>query len=391
MSARHLHRDERGVSLIFVSAGLAGFLAASTLAVDVGMLMMARSQAQNSADAGALAGATSLVFNSFTDRSSTGPAVTSAVSTAQANFIVEQAPSVLTSDVTFPNDPSGNPTRVAVSVYRTTPRGNPIPTFLGGMFGVPTAGVGASATAEASPANAETCVKPFMIPDKWSEKSDDKGNPDGPWTVDSTFDIVDNKNSPLPNPDVYVPPGQPGYTGYSSADYGTRLVLRAGTGNNIYPTMYYSWSMPSNTGADDYRGNIAGCNQTAIPISPNPPYYLTQEPGNMVGPTDQGIDDLIARDPAATFDASCNCVKGSTYGVSPRVTPIPLYDPMYYATGKMNGRNADFKLANVIGFFVDKRVGNEVYGYVMPILGVIDPNAGPAPSGSFPAAIRLVQ
>ena len=57
----------------------------------------------------------------------------------------------------------------------------------------------------------------------------------------------------------------------------------------------------------------------------------------------------------------------------------------------MNGRNASFKLANVIGFFIDKRVGNEVYGYVMPILGAVDPSAGPAPSGSFPAAIRLVQ
>jgi hypothetical protein len=118
---------------------------------------------------------------------------------------------------------------------------------------------------------------------------------------------------------------------------------------------------------------------------------MTQEPGNMVGPTNQGIDDLIARDPAATFDTSCACVRGSQFGVSPRVTPIPLYDPLYYATGKQNGRNADFKLANVIGFFIDTRVGNQVYGYIMPILGTIDPSAGPAPSGSFPTAIRLVQ
>src|SRR5438874_10168839 len=172
MTLRGLHRNERGFSLIFVSAGLAGFLAATTLAIDVGMMMMARSQAQNAADAGALAGATALVFNSFTDRSSGGPAVASAVSTAQANPIADQPPSVLTSDVTFPNDPSGNPTRVAVSAYRTTARGNAIPTFLAAMFGVPTADAGASATAEASPANAETCVKPFTIPDKWIEHSD---------------------------------------------------------------------------------------------------------------------------------------------------------------------------------------------------------------------------
>ena len=49
---RHLRRNERGMSLIFVGGGLIAFLSATTLAIDVGMLMTARSQAQNSADAG---------------------------------------------------------------------------------------------------------------------------------------------------------------------------------------------------------------------------------------------------------------------------------------------------------------------------------------------------
>src|SRR5207302_4454669 len=119
MTLRGLHRDERGFSLIFVSAGLAGFLAATTLAIDVGMMMMARSQAQNAADAGALSGATALVFNSFTDRTPTGPAVQSAINTALANQVIGSDVSVKTADVTFPNDPAGNPTRVKVDVYRT--------------------------------------------------------------------------------------------------------------------------------------------------------------------------------------------------------------------------------------------------------------------------------
>ena len=45
---------------MFVAVGFMGFFAASMLAIDVGMLMTARSQAQNSADAGALAGACEL-------------------------------------------------------------------------------------------------------------------------------------------------------------------------------------------------------------------------------------------------------------------------------------------------------------------------------------------
>ena len=56
----HLRREERGMSLVWLGMGFMAFFAASTLAIDVGMFMTARSQAQNAADAGALAGATSL-------------------------------------------------------------------------------------------------------------------------------------------------------------------------------------------------------------------------------------------------------------------------------------------------------------------------------------------
>ena len=120
---RRLRRDERGMTFVFVGMGFMAFIAATTLAVDVGMFMTARSQAQNSADAGALSGAIALGFNDFNDRSSTGPAVQSALSAAHANTMMGVQPSVLPADVTFPNDPNGKPTRVAVQVFRTAARG----------------------------------------------------------------------------------------------------------------------------------------------------------------------------------------------------------------------------------------------------------------------------
>src|SRR5881296_3142011 len=85
---RRLAHDDDGFSLVFVGLGFMAFLGASMLAIDVGMLMTARNQAQNSADAGALAGATALVFNNWDDRSATGPAVTNAIGTAQANPVM---------------------------------------------------------------------------------------------------------------------------------------------------------------------------------------------------------------------------------------------------------------------------------------------------------------
>ena len=377
---RNLRRDERGMSFVFIGLGFMAFVAASTLAIDVGMFMTARSQAQTAADAGALAGATALAFNDFDDRSVGGPAVQSAVNTALANSVIGAAPSTTPADVSFPTGPTGN-NRVKVNTFRTGARSNPIPTLIGPLFSVPTVDIQATATAEASPANAMTCVKPFTIPDKWQE------NKPPPWTVDSEFDRYDNKGKLLPNADAYIPAGQAGYTGYNpTRDKGTQLTIRAGTGSNVSPSMYFSWAMPSNTGGDDYRDNIANCNTTLVHFGDSE----VQEPGNMVGPTNEGIDALIAKDPYAYWDTAKNEVHTSM-SPSPRVFPIPLYDPDYYQSQKTNGRNATLRVANWIGFFVENRNGNNVTGRITPILGVIDNNAGPAPTGIFPVSIRLVQ
>jgi Flp pilus assembly protein TadG len=371
---RHVRRDERGMTFVIVALGFMAFMATTALAVDVGMFMTARSQAQNSADAGALAGAVGLAFNDFNNRTSSGPAVTSAISAAQANLMMGAPPSVLPSDVTFPNDPSGQPDRVQVSVYRTTARNNAIPTLIGPLLGVPTVSIGATATAEVSPANALTCVKPFMIPDKWI---DNNGN--------NQFDL---------GIDVYIPAGQPGYTGYTVAkDVGTPLVLRAGTGGQPNPSFYYSWKMDGDIGGNFYRDNIENCNTEVLTYDPNNPQFMIQEPGDKSGPTLQGITDLIAKDPTATWDSSCNCVKNSAYsGQSPRVFPIPLFNPQYYAAGMATGRGASFELANFLGFFADYVEANgQIHGIITTITGVIDPNAGPVPVDMFAKAIRLVQ
>lgn len=377
-----LRRDERGMSFVYVGMGFMGFLAASTLAIDVGMFMTARSQAQNSADAGALAGATALVRESFTDRSPGGPAVQSAINTGLANKVMGGNVSVTPQDVSFPLDPNGQADRVRVEVHRTAATQNAVPTLIGSMFGVKTVNINAVATAEASPANAMTCVKPFMIPDKWRE------NQTPPWDRTDTFDYYDKKGNVLPNPDYYSPATASDYTGYTVAnDVGLQIILRAGLGSNIEPGFYYSWKMPGDIGGDFYRDNIAHCNTSTIVMGA----IVEQEPGDKQGPTIQGIEDLIAQDPGAYWDSYCKCVKGSAFGTSPRVFPIPLYDPQYYADGMKEGRYADFKIANFLGFFADHVDGSQIYGVVTNIVGMVDRTAGVAPAGAFPRAIRLVQ
>jgi hypothetical protein len=259
-----------------------------------------------------------------------------------------------------------------------------VPTLLGRFFGVATVNITADATAEATPANAMTCVKPFMIPDKWIEKQTPE------WDPSDTYDkyASKNKGTLLANPDVYIGHG-PSYTGYSySEDIGRQLVLRAATGDEVQPSFYFSWKMPGDTGGNFYRDNIANCNTATIVRGAT----IIQEPGAMQGPTVQGIEDLIAKDPNAYWDDGCKCVKGSAYaGQSPRTFPIPLYDPEYYADGQASGRFADFRIANFLGFFVDRVQGSGIYGRVTRITGMVDETAAEAPDDSLPMAIRLVQ
>jgi Flp pilus assembly protein TadG len=377
----HLRRDERGSTLVIVGAGFMALMTATTLAIDVGMFMTARSQAQNAADAGALAGAVALVFNDYNNRAASGPAVQSALGAARANLVIRDQVSVNAGDVTFPAGPTGN-NRVQVTVRRTRDRNNPVPSLLGPFFGVPTVDIMATATAEASPANAATCVMPFTIPDKWSERQT------GAWDPDDTFDMFDNRGRPLANPDVYIPPGQAGATGYSpTTDRGLQLVLKNNNLNKTAPSFYNPWDLPGSTGADDYRNNIATCNTNIVAIG-DP---MNTEPGNMVGPTAQGTQDLVARDPNAYWDTFCSCVKGSAFGRSPRIAVVPLYDPVYYETGKQNGNNASLRVANYLGFFIEGMQGQQVVGRITPITGLVKGGGGPIPTGAFPMAIRLVE
>ena len=381
------------MSLVFVGMGFMAFLAATTLAIDVGMFMTARSQAQNAADAGALAGAVAIGFDDYDDRSADGPAVLNAISASTRNQVIGANVSVNPEDVTFPLGPTGLDNRVNVRVFRNAERGNPLLTLMGGFFGVDTANMEATATAEASPANAMTCVKPFIIPDRWREMTDPPFN-----ALTSTFEMYDKKGDPLPNADVYINAfDKANYTGYNQeADRGRQMVIRAGSGNNINPTFYFSLAIgvtgedsPGGlTGGAAYDWNIANCNTTIIHIG----QIVIQEPGNMVGPTISGAELLMDRDPGARWDTGENKIVGSAFpaGKSPRTFPIPLYDPVYYAEGKKNGRFADYKVANYIGYFLEDVTGNELVGRIFPIAGILDASA-PTPDAAFPVVIRLVE
>jgi len=112
---------------------------------------------------------------------------------------------------------------------------------MGPLFGIPTVNISAAATAEAAPANAETCVAPFAIPDKWIEKQTPG------WDQSDTFNAF--PSNPSLQPDVFHPVDQSDYTGFDpTRDKGLELTIRAGTGNNIAASFYDSIALPGGIG-----------------------------------------------------------------------------------------------------------------------------------------------
>ena len=207
-------RAERGAVLVNAVIAMLGLISFSALVVDYGVLWAARRQAQNSADAGAMAAAVSLAYVSIDNHDL---ARTSALNTARQNFIWGTQPDITDADVTFPPCPPGSPGAgsnacVRVDVYRNQrANGNPLPTIFGRLFGVTNQGVKATATAEVFYGDTATCVKPWAIPDKWQELNGDVAPPG--WDPNDSFKRYDDHSGALLSPaDLYVPstPGDPG-------------------------------------------------------------------------------------------------------------------------------------------------------------------------------------
>jgi Flp pilus assembly protein TadG len=407
------HTSERGAVLVHVAFAFLALLAFTTFVVDWGVFWLARRQSQNAADSGATAAAMYMAWEGTGDPPG---AQTMAVDFAQRNLVFGQAPDVTLSDVTFPVCPPGAPgpvdTCVRVNVFRNQrPGGNPLPIFFGSVVGLTDQGIQATATAQVVYPNATDCVKPFAIPDRWIEMNSTDSDGDGDnWDPDDTFDRYDKSGALLPNPDVYIPPtyGANGNvtnvgSGYRlPRDYGMALTLKAANQFNIAPSFYFPAVInpAENPGASRYRDDIGGCDTTPI----NPPWTLTNEPGNMVGPTRQGVDDQIALDPGAYWDPTIyngpnnppggiagGCMADGTCTISPRIAAVPVFNTEEYYQGQLSGR-LEVQIVRILGFFFEPTgASGEVKGRFVTYPARLTAGTALNSTGSFLRAIILVR
>ena len=384
-------RNERGAVLVHVSVALIALLAVAALAVDAGVKWVARGQAQNAADAGALAGAVALAFDDPNDLTDTGMAKQSARSYALANQVWGQAPDVhITTDITFPTCPDGSPdTCVRVTVYRNQLRNNALPTFFAQVVGITRQGVVATATAQVRTGTATDCLKPWAIIDRWDEVAGaepDYPGADPDFDYSSTYDRYPRQNNDPYEPDLYVPPSasSPG-TGWTirPGDIGRQFAIRTDApGNSAVSSGWFrSLDLPrvdtGNLGGDAYGDNIVSCN--GYPVSIAAPDLVCPDAGALTshedkvywaergcvrvqtgiiqGQTISGIETIFNRDPGARWNPGMNGgaggIAGSCCTPSPRIVPIAVMDIDQYLSTNPTGSGGVVKIVNIFGFFIE--------------------------------------
>jgi Flp pilus assembly protein TadG len=404
----------RGSVLVFAALALVALMAAAALAIDLGMLLDTRQDAQRAADAAALAGAsaflgangtaaiphardTALVFaaNNLVRGVKIDTAGAAAGNTAVTTYTSNEAVVTI-----FPAT-----ARVRVRIRRAA-----VTTWFAKLFGKTSIPIAAWATAEASAAGGATCVKPWAIPDTWNEKTQDLNN-NKVQDPNETWDFKPTQGDTY-SPYTAADPNSSTATGYGSNwrnnsgtvdDFGRQLVLKPQDPGSVVgsPGFFNVWEPTGvNYSASTYRQDLETCRpgETFVGVS-----YSVKN-GNMVGPTKQGVDNVIAQDPSASwvppvYDGSGNLlsggfVTGSNQGNwvdSPRVIKVALYDPNQLLTWG-NGSNATVTFNNIALFFLEGTVGNGNQASVMGRFLYYAQGTGGGPvTGPLAKVLRLVQ
>lgn len=383
-----LPKREEGSIFIWSAVGLAVLIAFAGFATDIPYVYVARHQAQTAADAGAIAGAYGLLTGTASQDAKAFAGKTPIIGTLLTATQID-AFACNSNGGTVPECTanSANPDQVTCITYRDVAHGNSMPLFLlpilqifglGGATvtssGWDAANVSATATARISNTCSGDCFKPWSISDKWTELSIPPNN-----QFDDGVDLYD-----------------PVTTGYNwPANNGLQATLKVGNpAQAITPGFFYAVDFPPlnrgtpDTGGSVYRDNVATCGEGSFVAKDD---QLQVEPGNMIGPTKQGLQDLIALDPTASWDPGCvisggpsGCVISPLGANSPRVIRIAFFDPRLPV---VPGRSY-VTVVKVGGFFVDHLQGNDVIGYYTQ---VVASGGAPDPACSGLQVVQLVK
>jgi len=363
-------RSETGAVLVHAALVLIGLMAMTTFIVDYGILWASRRQAQNAADAGALAGAVHMMYD--TNLVPTPEVLSTARAIAVENKVWALAP---TATSVFECPPyvavGGTVDCIRVDVFRDQAHNNPLPMMFGAFLGRNRQDIRATATARVNTGNSTDCLKPFAVPDFYSTLA--------------TYSA-------------------PGYT--LAAHEGTAVELKSEPlGDQLSPGWFQLIDYTGGGGGTpEVIDSIVSCKGGVKGVGSS----LVAENGNLGSNIQKAINDLYDLDPYAHYvpgegvvdscadTGSCNKLVADASGngfhtepdpsrrISPRTLIIPVFDPViFFATGEI-------RIVNLLGFFIDAPMSGPPSFDLRGIL-VLQPGLFSAGLGSVPTAASFLK
>jgi len=322
---KRLVRSESGVISVVAALAMVAILAMGALALDMGRIYLKRSSLQTAADAGALAGANSLLG----EGRDLAALRTIVRNYAVRNMVDSDRPGVALTDgdILFLRDgvpDDVHPNQVEVKISLLEERSNPLKLGFAPIIGIPSFDLTVTARAGLVGVCTSKCVKPFVVPTRFTWN--DQAAPGTKFYMNGEMDV----ESPEEVASVEI-------IGYDQNDVGAQFVIKPGDPVlAIVPGQYNLVDLPPVnkgtpvTGASAVNENILGCTGSNSYAEVAPGDELQLEPGNSKGPVSSGCSDLIDSDPGAYWSEATEAVEGSSHSDpmdSPRVVIIAFYDP----------------------------------------------------------------
>ena len=380
-------RDRRGVVAAFVALLLFVFLGMAALAVDFGMLLGAKTEAQRTADGSAIAGALEL----YATQGDEAAARAEAAEYGLRNTVRGEGTEILAGDV----DVEMNRWLVRVRVFRTQERGSAMANFFARAIGFPTSDVSTVAAARMAAAAGTNCLLPFVIPDRWWTVASG-GTLDGPFPDwDDVWEEGNHSYTPLADFDTNgnLIRSYDTHSGYNDDARGVQIRLRedSGGGGQWNPATYFPIRFPGQgPGARPYEDRIRGCPDPETIWYPG--MEVDAEPGAMVGPTRRGFDDLEALAPNHSWNSLENCVWDGAINScinpwsSPRTRVVAMMDPSAYPANP----SVPYTITNFAGVFYEGTFGGDIVVRFVEYRGAeaLPPDVD---DSNYPALLRILQ
>jgi hypothetical protein len=331
-----IRSDREGQTLAVVAVSMVALLAIMSLGIDLGMAYTARAEAQRVADSAALAGA-----SVFWEAEPTAAAADARAREFAARNVVRNRPVDPVNDVmVWVLFDEG---KVRVRIERTG-----LPAWFARFIGWNELTVSAVAAASVMDTGAAECLKPWAVIDLFHV---DGKRPVHEWDEPLEFDRNNSLHTYAPNNSRTHENVNLTETGYGAepgnfnsatgggGDFGRKMVIKAQDPNDpnvAKPGVFLPIRLPDDPnqvncfsgggGAAAYRNDICGCNSNPIEIDQEIPI----EPGNMVGPTRQGIRglldqekrNLVWREPNTVTDPDGNYLPPGVVDASDRSGPL---------------------------------------------------------------------